>query len=207
MIIIDNGICNTGSLYNMLTRVGVNVSVTSSPLSIASADGIVFPGVGAFDNAMECMIKSDLYSVLRQRVVEDKVPFLGICLGMQLLFNSSEEGELPGFGWIPGHVKRFDFDGLGNKHLKVPHMGWNSVQPSHSDSLFNGLEQDSRFYFVHSYHAVCSDASHALATTEYGYPFVSAVQKENIFGVQFHPEKSHRFGMALLRNFVEFVGC
>lgn len=207
MLVIDTGIANSGSLLNMLYKLGVNAGLASTPSQIESAHKIIFPGVGAFDSAMDYMLKSNLLPALKQRIIDNKVPFLGICLGMQLLFDTSEEGKLPGFGWIPGQVKRFDFLEYDNTHYKIPHMGWNQVRPTKTDSLFKGLEQDCRFYFVHSYHAVCSDSKHILGLTEYGYPFVSAVQKDNIFGVQFHPEKSHRFGMTLLKNFAEISKC
>lgn len=207
IVILDYGMGNPGSMHNMLRRIGALSIVTSDHDALMSASAVILPGVGAFDNGMQKLESSGVLSCLQQRVLLDKVPFLGICLGMQLLLENSEEGNLPGLGWIPGFVKRFDFSGLNKAGLKIPHMGWNLVQATHATSLFQGLDQESRFYFVHSYHVRCNDQAHVLGTTEYGYPFVSAVQKENIYGVQFHPEKSHRFGMTLLKNFAELAVC
>jgi imidazole glycerol-phosphate synthase subunit HisH len=207
IIVLDYGMGNPGSMLNMFRRIGAQAVVASDHDTIMSASAIVLPGVGSFDNGMQKLLSSGILEPLKQRVLHDKVPFLGVCLGMQLLFESSEEGLLPGLGWIPGHVKRFDFSNTGKTGLKIPHMGWNLVRPANGDSLFRGLDEESRFYFVHSYHVVCSDTKHLLGTSDYGYQFVSAVQKENIFGVQFHPEKSHRFGMTLLKNFSELASC
>lgn len=207
IIVLDYGMGNPGSMLNMFRRIGAQAVVASDRDTIMSASAIVLPGVGSFDNGMQKLLSAGILEPLKQRVLHDKIPFLGVCLGMQLLFESSEEGSLPGLGWIPGHVKRFDFSNTGKSGLKIPHMGWNLVRPANDDSLFRGLDSESRFYFVHSYHVVCSDTTHLLGTSEYGYQFVSAVQKGNIFGVQFHPEKSHRFGMSLLKNFSELASC
>jgi glutamine amidotransferase len=141
-----------------------------------------------------------LIPVLNRRAVEDRVPILGICLGMHLMARKSEEGILPGLGWVPGDVKKFRFEDK-TRSLKVPHMGWNEVMPRRDDPLFVGFDEETRFYFVHSYHLVCDTNDDELATAWYGYDFSSAVRRENIVGVQFHPEKSHRFGMRLLQNF------
>ena len=135
--------------------------------------------------------------------MEDKTPFLGICLGMQMLFEKSEEGELAGLGWIKGKVKRFDFTEGSLNALKIPHMGWNVVYPAKDNALLPSDEQELRYYFVHSYHVVCDDPCDVLAYSHYGYDFTCAVQHDNIYGAQFHPEKSHRFGMALIKNFIE----
>lgn len=207
LIILDYGMGNPGSMHNMLRRIGVQAVVTSNKDALLSASAIILPGVGSYDNGMQKLITSGILESLEQRVLGDNVPFLGVCLGMQLLLDSSEEGNLPGLGWIPGQVKRFNFSGTDKAGFKIPHMGWNLIQATNSDTLFRGLDQVARFYFVHSFHAQCSDQSHILSTTEYGYSFVSSIQKNNIFGVQFHPEKSHRFGMALLKNFAELAVC
>lgn len=205
--ILDYGMGNPGSMYNMFRRIGAQAEVASDHEALMSASAIVLPGVGAFDNGMQKLRSTGILEPLALRVLRDKVPFLGVCLGMQLLLECSEEGVLPGLGWIPGHVKKFDFSGLSKTRLKIPHMGWNLVRSTKHATLFRGLDEEARFYFVHSYHVVCSDQAHLLGTSEYGYPFVSAVQKDNIYGVQFHPEKSHRFGMALLKNFAELAAC
>ena len=205
IVILDYGMGNTASIFNMIHHVGGEAVISSDRQQILDADALILPGVGAFDNAMQKLNDSGLVDVLKQRVVEDEVPFLGICLGMQLLFDSSEEGILPGLGFIPGEVRRFDFSKLNQHQLKIPHMGWNVVKPKDGKLLFNGYEQDPRFYFVHSYHAVCADSNHVAATCEYGYPFTCAVKKNNVFATQFHPEKSHKFGMRLFKNFLEHL--
>jgi len=205
IVILDYGMGNTGSIINMIRRVGADAIISADEQVISTAAALILPGVGAFDNGMEKLRTFGMLPLIEKRVFEDKTPFLGICLGMQLLFDSSEEGALPGLGWIPGMVKRFDFSGINKNGLKIPHMGWNLVIPKQDHPLFAGLGAGVRFYFVHSYHAVCSDEHHAIACAEYGYSFTCAVQKQNIFGVQFHPEKSHKFGMTLLKNFVEQI--
>jgi glutamine amidotransferase len=197
--IIDLGMGNLASIKNMLKKIGVNAEISPDAEVIAKAKKIILPGVGAFDNAMTNIDALGLRSILNKKALEEKVPVLGICLGMQILMKSSEEGSLPGLGWIDGVVKRFRFDNA-NSTLKVPHMGWNLISTQDDQHLFKGL-QDSKFYFVHSYYVECSDSSHSLATTTYGIVFTSSVHKANIFGTQFHPEKSHRYGMQLLRNF------
>lgn len=207
IIILDYGMGNPGSMLNMFRRIGVQAVIASGHETLMSASAIVLPGVGAFDYGMQKLQSAGILESLAQRVLCDKVPFLGVCLGMQMLLECSEEGSLPGLGWIPGRVKKFDFSGLDKSGLKIPHMGWNTVLSTNSTCLFRGLDEEARFYFVHSYHAVCDEQSNSLGTSKYGYSFVSAVQKDNIFGVQFHPEKSHRFGMALLKNFAELAAC
>lgn len=202
VVIIDYGIGNIGSVLNMLNRISTQANFTKNISDIEMADKIILPGVGAFDSGMKQLNKSRLISILEKKVLIDKVPVLGICLGMQMLFEKSEEGVENGLGWLKGHCVKFKFQNE-DKKFKVPHMGWNSVRPAHSDSLFYELAADSRFYFVHSYHVVCSDQSDVLSKTDYHCSFASAVRRENIYGVQFHPEKSHRYGMSLLKNFVE----
>lgn len=203
--VIDYGMGNAGSMQNMIRRTNASVVVTADERTIRDASAIVLPGVGSFDNGANKLRTLGLFELLNQRVLCEGVPFLGVCLGMQLLFESSEEGRLSGFGWIKGEVKRFGIP--AGERLKVPHMGWNLVAPANYDSLFCGLEQEARFYFVHSYHAVCADEADILGRTAHGYEFVSAVRRRNIYGVQFHPEKSHRFGRALLSNFLETLAC
>jgi glutamine amidotransferase len=205
IVILDYGMGNTGSIINMIRRIGGDAIVSADEQDISTAVALILPGVGAFDNGMGKLRESGMLPLIEKRVFEDKIPFLGICLGMQLLFDSSEEGALQGLGWISGGVKRFDFSGTNEKGLKIPHMGWNLVNTKQDHPLFVGLGAEARFYFVHSYHAVCSDEHHAIAFAEYGYSFACGVQKENIFGVQFHPEKSHKFGMTLFKNFVEQI--
>ncbi|MBI4361420.1 imidazole glycerol phosphate synthase subunit HisH [Candidatus Micrarchaeota archaeon] len=200
LVIVDCGIGNLGSIQNMLKRIGVRATVSSDPAVIEAAEKLFLPGVGAFDSGMQALNQSGLIPVLNKKVLKDKTPVLGICLGMQLLSKKSEEGKLPGLGWIQGETVRFKFN--PKMGLKIPHMGWNRVSIQQEDPLFSGMPDDSRFYFVHSYHVVCQNPSDVAATTPYGYDFTSSVAKGNIFGVQFHPEKSHSFGMKLLENFV-----
>ncbi|MER2511533.1 MAG: imidazole glycerol phosphate synthase subunit HisH [Nitrosomonas ureae] len=199
--IVDYGMGNLGSIVNMLKRVGADVAVASSAAAVSAADKLIIPGVGAFDHGMTGM-NDGWIDVLNEAVLHRGVPVLGICLGMQLLCRSSEEGHLPGLGWIDAHVKRFRMSDEHN--LKVPHMGWNTVTIVKPNPLIEVGQDEQRFYFVHSYHVVCSNPEDVLAVTDYGFHFAAAVSHENIFGVQFHPEKSHRFGMDLIKKFVEF---
>jgi len=202
--VIDYGLGKLGSLVNMLKRLGADVATTTQAAVITKAKKLILPGVGAFDTGVKNLQESGLISLLTAKVLEEGTPILGICLGMQLLSRRSEEGNLPGLGWLDAETVRFKFDGL-NAGLKIPHMGWNQLRVRKCHPVMAGLESDSRFYFVHSYHVICANESNVLAQTTYGFDFVSAVVKDNVLGVQFHPEKSHRYGMRLLRNFLENV--
>ena len=197
--IIDYGMGNLGSISNMFKRIGVDSEITSDKNKIATAKKILLPGVGAFDAAMERINDGGFRELLDRKALHEKVPVLGICLGMQLLTNSSEEGKLPGLGWIPAKTTRFMF--AKDSKLKVPHMGWNRVYEKNPSLLISDLPPEPRFYFVHSYYVTAQDEKHVLTTTVHGVEFNSIIQKENIFGAQFHPEKSHKFGMKLLENF------
>ena len=196
--IVDYGMGNLGSIQNMFKRIKVASEVTGDKEKIASAKKILLPGVGAFDAAMEKINETGLREILDYKAKEEKIPVLGICLGMQLLTRSSEEGVLPGLGWLDAQTIKFN---LQDTSLKVPHMGWNLVHPVRDSQLIAELPEEPRFYFVHSFHVQCSNSEHILTTTNYGKPFHSIVQHENIFGAQFHPEKSHKYGMKLLHNF------
>lgn len=197
--IIDYGMGNLGSISNMFKRIGVESEVTSDKEKIAAAKKILLPGVGAFDAAMERINEGGFREILDRKALQEKVPVFGICLGMQLLTNSSEEGKIPGLGWIPAKTTRFTFS--HDTKLKVPHMGWNRVYEKNARLLIKDLPPEPRFYFVHSYYVMAEDERHVLTTTTHGIEFNSIIQKENIFGAQFHPEKSHKFGMKLLENF------
>lgn len=197
--IIDYGMGNTGSIVNMLKKIGIKSQITSDPEEIAKARKIILPGVGHFDRAMKRIGQFGLREILDQKALQEKVPFLGICLGMQLLTKSSEEGQCVGLGWIPAKTVRFRFS--KESILKIPHMGWNLVHIATPSPLTDNFEQEHRFYFVHSYHAKVENEKYSILKTEHGYSFDSAIQNDNIFGVQFHPEKSHRFGIRLLENF------
>jgi glutamine amidotransferase len=200
--IVDYGTGNLASIANMLKRIGCASVITSDAGEIARASKLILPGVGAFDTGMRNLINLGLTEVLNRKACEERVPILGICLGMQLFVSSSEEGDLPGLGWIDGRVLKFKPE-LSDKNLKVPHMSWNQIDVVKTSRLFADMHEDPRFYFVHSYLVQLNRNEDLLARTTYGYPFCSALEKENIAGVQFHPEKSHKFGMKLLKNFAE----
>lgn len=199
LVIIDYGIGNLASVLNMFKKIGVkDVSISGKPDVILEAEKLVLPGVGAFDRGMDNLEQSGLIPVLNQKALVDKVPVLGICLGMQLLSRKSEEGVKPGLGWIDAETVLFRPD--PQLKLKIPHMGWDYISVNRNNPL---IKQDNRhrFYFVHSYHVKCLDQNQSLATCDFGGPFTCMVNKDNIFGTQFHPEKSLRFGMELLKNF------
>jgi len=204
IVVVDYGLGNLGSIANMLKKIGAHAVVSSDPAVVEKADKLILPGVGAFDAGMKNLETRGLIPLLNYRVLEQKTPILGVCLGMQLLCKRSEEGQLPGLGWLDAEVIRFKFDG-NIANLKIPHMGWNTLAVRQPHPLFADLEAENRFYFVHSYHVVCADMGNVLAQTNYGFDFASAVVKDNIMGVQFHPEKSHKFGMRLYKNFAERV--
>lgn len=200
--IVDYGLGNLSSIKNMLRRMGFPSLITGDPEEISRAEKIVLPGVGAFDNGMRNIREKGLETVLRQKALIERVPVLGICLGMQLLCHSSEEGVEPGLGWVDGAVVRIVAEGNG-VNLKVPHMGWNTVSIENECALTKGFLPEMRFYFVHSYHAVCDRPGDVVLATDYGTRMVAALRSGNIMGTQFHPEKSHKYGMIVLRNFAE----
>jgi glutamine amidotransferase len=200
--IIDYGMGNLGSVANMLKKVGAKPVITSNIATIEKADKLILPGVGSFDNGVLRLSDSGILPVLQFKVLQERTPILGLCLGMQLFTKSSEEGVLPGLGWIDAETIRFRF-APDQSDLKVPHMGWNSIRIKNASPIWEEMYPDARFYFVHSYHVRCRDDQDVTATTRYGYEFAAAVMRENIVGTQFHPEKSHKFGMKLLKNFVE----
>lgn len=202
--IVDYGMGNLGSILNMLKRIGTRAKIASERGEIMAADKLILPGVGAFDTAMRHLHESGLKEVLHEQVLNRRVPTIGLCLGMQLLTEGSEEGNLPGLGWIAGETKKFRFEGA-SASLKVPHMGWNSVELVAGKPLVRDLYSFSRFYFVHSYHVVLRDTADVAGWTQYGYEFASIVHKGHVMGTQFHPEKSHKFGMRLLRTFAELT--
>ncbi|MBU5636079.1 imidazole glycerol phosphate synthase subunit HisH [Geomonas sp. Red69] len=195
--IVDYGMGNLGSIRNMFKRIGAAAVITGDLEQIARAEKILLPGVGAFDNAMLRIDESGLREVLDQKALVERVPVLGICLGMQLLTRSSEEGSRPGLGWVAAQTKRFP----ALPGLKVPHMGWNLVELTRDSALTGGLAGEVRFYFVHSYYVCVDDEKDQILKAHYGLDFTAALQHDNIYGAQFHPEKSHRFGMQLLKNF------
>lgn len=204
IVIVDYGMGNIGSLHNMLHKIGAQCVASAEIPVIEKATALILPGVGSFDNAMAKLYQLQLEKVLNYKVLEQKTPILGICLGMQLLAQKSEEGSRSGLGWLNAEVVRFSFDNImqNGRRLTVPHMGWNTLALRKSSTLFEGLDDGAMFYFVHSYHLHCRDQEDVLATSRYGIEFNSVIRKNNIMGVQFHPEKSLRFGRRLLDNFV-----
>ncbi len=200
IVIIDYGMGNLRSVYNKCKRVGFSVLISNNKNDIVQADKLILPGVGHFANGMQKLAKLELLDVLNQKVINEKTPILGICLGMQLFCKFSEEGNVNGLGWIDADVVKFSTD---NKRFKIPHMGWNNIIPCKESFLLNEFNTDHLFYFVHSYYVRCNNQSDVLTTTEYNTEFVSSIQRDNITGVQFHPEKSHEWGELLMKNFLE----
>lgn len=196
--IIDYGLGNTGSIFNMLKKIGVESEIVDNPLKLNDGSKYILPGVGSFDNGMKLLKDNNWIEKLNELIILKKNPILGICLGMQLMTKSSEEGIIPGLSWIDADVKKFSFK---DNNLKIPHMGWNNINPIKNNKLFYKLNNQSRFYHVHSYYVLLNDSSNEIALTNYSKEFTSSFQKDNIFGVQFHPEKSHKYGMQLLSNF------
>ncbi len=198
--IVDYGMGNLGSLANMLRRIGVSVTIESELEGIQKAKKLVLPGVGSFDTAMSRLRAiPDLIEILDEKAMIEKIPILGICLGMQLLTSESEEGSNRGLNWISGKTIKFRY----HKGLKVPHMGWNNTNSINNSSLTNSILSTDRFYFMHSYYVKVENRSEAIMTSNYGVDFDAVIGRDNIFGVQFHPEKSHKYGLQILTNFCD----
>ena len=197
IVIVDYGMGNLGSIQNMFKRIKVDSEITGDVDKIANAKKILLPGVGAFDAAMQRINEGALKEVLVRKATQEKVPVLGICLGMQLLTKGSDEGKLPGLGWVPAYTHKFPAD-LG---IKIPHMGWTDILPVDQNPLWQNLPEEPRFYFVHTYHFLFQQQEEISAMADYSYSFACAFHKNNIYGTQFHPEKSHKFGMKVLENF------
>jgi imidazole glycerol-phosphate synthase subunit HisH len=204
IVVVDYGVGNLGSIINILKKVGVKAIVSSEPDVLQQAEKLILPGIGAFDAGMNKLNERGLVPLLNYLALEKKVPFLGLCLGLQLMTKKSEEGLAQGLGWFDAETVRFKF-GAEQTHLKVPHMGWNMIDVCRPHPLFTDLEALSRFYFVHSYYVQSHDPEAVLAETDYGFRFHSILGKGNLLGAQFHPEKSHKYGMRLLKNFAETV--
>lgn len=200
--IVDYGVGNLISIRNMLKKAGVTAVISGRKEDIVAASKLLLPGMGHFDNCMKGLNSSGLRPIIEQKVLEEKIPVLGICVGLQMLMASSEEGNEQGLGWINGETIRFKPEKM-QEVQKVPNMGWVDIQSKKSSKLLDSL-QDARFYFAHSYHVVINNIEDELIEAHYGYDFTAAIERENIVGVQFHPEKSHRFGMQLLKNFATF---
>jgi len=201
MVIIDYGMGNLRSVYNKFKKMGIKCFISSQKEDIESAEKLILPGVGHFKYGMQNLIKLDLINILNKKVLDEKTPIFGICLGTQLFCSYSEEGNCKGLSWIDADVIRFK---VSDKiKYKVPHMGWNDIIVRNSNALDTGINVGEKFYFVHSYHLNCNDSADIWMTTEYDYEFVSAVHQNNIYGTQFHPEKSHDAGYELLKKFAE----
>ncbi|WP_258646607.1 imidazole glycerol phosphate synthase subunit HisH [Pseudomonas sichuanensis] len=197
---IDYGCGNLASVVNMIQHVGGEAQIINSPEQVAGAGKLILPGVGAFDHGMGDLRRGGWISALEEAVFERQVPLMGICLGMQLLCRGSEEGQEPGLGWVNAQARRFR---ISDPRLKVPHMGWSEVRQLRPDALLPHCDAPRRFYFVHSYRVECENPGDVLLECEYGETFVAAFRRGNIWGFQFHPEKSHKFGVALFRQFLE----
>ena len=198
--IIEYGSGNISAIANIYERLNIAYKIAKTPYDIIDSQKLFLPGVGAFDETMLLLERTGFKKALDREVLENKVPIIGICVGMQVLANSSEEGNLPGLGYIKGHVKRLDESKLDQKP-KLPHMGWNSIVKNKETLLFENIDAEVGFYFLHSYYFACDNNSDILSTTEYGETFASTVCHENVYGIQFHPEKSHQNGISLLKNF------
>lgn len=200
--IIDYGLGNVQALANVYKKLNIPAIIAKQAEDLKKISKVILPGVGSFDHAMQRLEKSGMRNLLDEMVHHRRIPALGICVGMQMLAYSSEEGSLPGLGWIDGEVKKFNTLALGRSPC-VPHMGWNDIKPAKSNGLLQGLDVDARFYFLHSYYFHCHRSEDVIAVTDYGGEFVCAVNSGNVYGVQFHPEKSHHWGIRLLENFAK----
>ncbi len=200
--LIDYGVGNLNAFVNVYKRLDIPVKLAKTKEDLADAEKLILPGVGHFDHAMQQLNRSGMRDRIDQLVLEEKLPVVGICVGMQMMAKSSEEGKEAGLGWIDATVKKFDEKTI-NYVTKLPHMGWNDVTPTKASPLLKGLEKDAIFYFLHTYYFACNQPQDVIATTEYGIQFSSLIQHDNIYGIQCHPEKSHHYGEILLHNFAQ----
>lgn len=203
IVVVDCGMGNLKSVVRGLNKAGTTAIVSSAAQDVSAAERIVLPGVGSFDRGMKNLADGGLMTVLKRKVLEERTPLLGICVGHQMLTSFSEEGGAEGLGWIDGQSTRLPVESDAGS-FKVPHMGWNTLQVKRNCSLLAGINEDACFYFAHSYCVTCEEDSSVVATTTYGRTFAAVVQRDNIFGVQFHPEKSHANGITILRNFLDY---
>lgn len=201
MVIVNYNTGNIGSIANMLKKIGHKAIITNNPDTIANANKIIIPGIGSFNNGMFQLSSLNLLDILNRKVLHDKVPVLGICLGMQLMCQKSEEGTVPGLSWVDAEVIRFRNSDLF-PNMRIPNIGWNELKFENKSKLFTDID-NPKFYFLHSYHLNMVKSYITISTSHYHYDFISVIEQENILGVQFHPEKSHKYGMKLLKNFIE----
>lgn len=202
IVVVNTGVGNVRAIPNMLKRLQASVEISADPEAVHAAECLILPGVGSFDAAVRRLRESGLIAALTHKAMTERTPMLGICLGMQLMADSSEEGTEPGLGWIPGRLKRFRPEDGGAEPIRVPHMGWNLIHRIADEPLYAGMEKEARFYFDHSYYLKPEDDAYLCGSAEYGVTFAAGIKRDNLFGVQFHPEKSHRFGLRLLENFL-----
>lgn len=200
--LIDYGVGNIFAFQNVYKRLDIPTKIAKTSQDLVDAKKLILPGVGSFDYAMNQLNNSGMREKLDELVIEEKVPVIGICVGMQMMGNRSDEGKLEGLKWIDSEILKFDED-LIQQRTKLPHMGWNDVTPVDIHPLFNGLEKGAIFYFLHSYYFKCNNPTDSIAVSDYGLSFSSAINKDNIYGIQFHPEKSHQYGEKLLHNFAK----
>ncbi len=200
--IIDYGLGNISAFQNVYKRLDIPTKIAKSVEDLQDVEKIILPGVGAFDYAMSQLNNSGMRERLDELVLKQKIPVIGICVGMQMMGNKSDEGQLEGLKWIDANIRKFDESTI-HQRTKLPHMGWNDVYPKNNHFLFEGLEKDAIFYFLHSYYFECKNEEDVLANSDYGVQFASAAHHDNIFGIQFHPEKSHQYGEKLLHNFAK----
>lgn len=205
IVIVNTGVGNVRSVANMLQRLKAAAQISDDPAVIREADALILPGVGSYDAAIRRFRAAALMEVLNNKVAHQGVPALGLCLGMQLLTEGSDEGQERGFGWIPGRLTRLNALGADREKIRVPHMGWNIIRETAGCVLYDGLGDEPRFYFDHSYFFGLQYPGHVCGQVDYGGRFAAGIRHGNLFGVQFHPEKSHRFGLGLFRNFLEYA--
>lgn len=205
VVVVNSGVGNVRAIPNMLKRLGATAEISGDPETVAAAECLILPGVGSFDAALRRFRAAGLAEALNQKVTVERTPLLGICVGMQLMAESSEEGDEAGFGWIQGRFLRLRPNDGGAKPIRVPHMGWNLVHNTRHEPLYAGMEDEARFYFNHSYYLIPENEAELCGVTQHGVVFAAGVRRDNLYGVQFHPEKSHRFGLKLLENFLEIA--
>ncbi len=202
--IVDYGSGNIQAVTNIYKRLNIKSNVVSTVKQLKNAQKIILPGVGAFDESINQLNKSGLRETLDNMVLDEYIPVLGICVGMQIMARDSDEGKLPGLGWFSAKVKIFDTENIVNKP-KIPHMGWNTIKPLKNSNIFRNIDSELGFYFLHSYYFECENKTDILSSTEYGDTFSSSINKDHIYGFQFHPEKSHINGINLFKNFAEII--